>query len=275
MPDDRRRRFLQIERPRGTGDDAPDQSPDTDARFAAVEEPGPRARPGGPGTQPGGPPASRPAAVRPEPSVAASHTARFRPAAERPLEVDDLGEASQPFIRCCRCETDSSRFVARCTTCGAELDTDEQRAFNARLWEARQAEAGAEAEARTAREAALEQDRVDEARARRELAEEMAREVGRRERSRLDGEGFGEPTFGPPSSRGWGSWGSGSGAPGLPIGFRLLGLIQDPTWRVVAGVAAVALAAGLFLFHPTAGLVAAALLVSLLTPGGWRRRRWW
>jgi hypothetical protein len=205
--------------------------------------------------------------------VAPGHTDRFRPAPERPLEVDDLGEASQPFIRCARCETDCSRYTARCTTCGADLDTDEQRAFNARLWAGRRAEAGAEAAARAAHEATLEQARQEEARARRELAEAMAREVGQRERSRLDREVFGEPTFGPPSGEGWG--GAGADEASLPPGLRLLALIPGRTWQILAGVAAVGLAASLFLLKPAAGLLAGAVLLWLVTPAGWRRRRWW
>jgi hypothetical protein len=113
----------------------------------------------------------------------------------------------------------------------------------------------------------------------------MAREVGDRERRRLDGMGYGEPTFGPPSG-GWGGgpgerWGEGTSGPGglfgggTPLGLRLLGMLP-PAWRVGAGVGAVALAVGLYLLRPIAGLVVGAVLVSLLVPGGWRRRRsWW
>jgi hypothetical protein len=282
MADDRRRRFSQIERPRGAGGEAPDASPGTDARFGALEEPPPPPAPAGP------PPAATPADPLGGPAgapVARGHTDRFRPAAERPLEVEDRAAASQPFVRCARCETDSSRFAARCSTCGEPLDTDEQRAFNERLWAERRSIAAAEAGEAAAREAALERSRQEEAAARRALAEDMAREVGERERRRIDGEVYGEPTFGPPSG-GWGGgerwgegrWGGGSGGvlgPGVPIGFRLLAALP-PGWGVAVGVGAVALAAGLFLVHTTAGLVAALALASLFTPGysRWRRRRW-
>jgi uncharacterized membrane protein len=258
MPDDRRRRFLQIERPRGASDSAPDQSPDTDARFGALEEPGaPR------------PPTSPEASQAPP--VASGHTDRFRPATPRPLEVDDLADSSQPFIRCCRCETDSSRFVNRCTSCGAPLDTDEQRTFNQRLWSERRAQAGAEAEARAERQASLDQAMEEQALERRALAEAMAREVGERERARLEREGLGGPDIGPRSG-GWGD-GAGWGLPdgGTPIGLRLLGLIEDPLWRVAAGVTAVAVGAGLYLVHPVAGLVAGAILLGAFLPA---RRRW-
>jgi len=281
MADDRRRRFSQIERPRAAGGDAPDLSPGTDDRFGAVQGPG--------------------AAPAPDaaPAVARGHTDRFRPAAERPLEVEARADAAQPFVRCARCETDSSRFAARCTTCGEPLDTDEQRAFNERLWAERRAAAEAEAAARAEREAALEQARVDEAAARRGMAEALAREVGAAERRRLEGGGLGEPDFGPGGGGrwgggGWGSggggWGSGGGwsggswggggwgdalGPGVPVGFRLLAALPSP-WGVVAGVGAVALAVGLFLVKPVAGLALGTLLLALFTPGRWRwrGRRW-
>ncbi len=269
MADDRRRRFSQIERPRGAGE-RPDGAPATGTRFGALEEPPPPPAAPAPGAPPAGPP------------VAAGHTDRFRPAAERPLEVEDRAAASQPFVRCARCETDSSRFAARCTTCGEPLDTDEQRAFNERLWAERRAAAEAEEGARAAREAALEQARLEAAQARQAMGEALAREVGARERRRLEGGGLGEPDFGPGAGggAGWGGarWGEGRWGGlggGLPFGLRLLGALPPP-WGVVAGVGAVALAAGLFLLAPTAGLVAGAILLSLLTPPGWRwrRRRW-
>jgi hypothetical protein len=279
MSDDRRRRFQQIERPRAPGETPPDASPATDARFEAVVHPdGPAAprhsgAPDGDGSQ-----ATR--SARPAPEVASGHVDRFRPAAEPVLQVDDLGEASQPFIRCCRCETDCSRYVARCTTCGASLDTDEQRAFNQRLWAARRATAAAEDEAAAAHRAVLDAAAAEEALARRAMGEAMAREVGDRERARLDatdGAGFGWPGGG-----GWASGGNGGlggdwsgGDAWTPPGIRLLRLIPDPRWRVAAGVGAVALAALLFLAKPAAGLSAAAVLIGLLVPSGrwrsWRR----
>lgn len=258
MADDRRRRFSQIERPRAAGGDAPDLTPGTDDRFGALEGPG-------------APPAPGEA-----PAVARGHTDRFRPAAERPLEVEARADAAQPFVRCARCETDSSRFAARCTTCGEPLDTDAQRAFNERLWAERRAAAEAEAGARVEREATLEQARAEEAAARRGMAEALAREVGARERRRLEGGGLGEPDFGPSGGERWGGggWGDALG-PGVPIGLRLLAALPSP-WGVVAGVGAAALAVGLFLVKPAAGLVLGTLLVALLTPGRWRwrGRRW-
>jgi hypothetical protein len=134
-------------------------------------------------------------------------------------------------------------------------------------------------------QAALDQARLEESAARRALAEDMAREVGDRERRRLDGVGYGEPSFGPPSG-GWGGgtgerWGDGNSGmggilgDGTPFALRLLGLLP-PAWRVGTGVGAVALVVGLYLFRPAAGLVVGVVLISLFVPGGWRRRRsWW
>ena len=278
MSDDRRRRFEQIERPRAPGERAPDPSPGTDARFGAVVRPG--EPPGGPVEPP------------PPPPGASGHVDRFRPATERPLQVDDLGDTSQPFIRCCRCETDCSRYVAVCSTCGASLDSDEQRAFNQRLWSERRTIAAAEEEAATTRRAAQEEASAEVARARRAMGEAMAREVGDRERARLDAEegretgwtsggsggwasggsggGYGSGGYGGPAGGGWGGTGDGW----TPAGLRLLRLIPDPRWRVATGVGAVALAALLFVVKPAAGVAAAVVLASLfLPPGRWRRFR--
>jgi hypothetical protein len=259
MADDRRRRFLQIERPRGPGGPAAGPTPSTDARFGAAPTSAPARGPDAP----------------PAPEVAAGHVDRFRPAADRPLDVAARGEASQPFVRCCRCETDNSTYAVRCTTCQAELHTDEQRAFNERLWAARLAEASAEAEGVAARRAALDAATEEAARGRREGAAVLAREVGDRERRRLEQEGVGEPSWGPRT--GWGGTGDAGIEPGVPAGLRLLRLIRDPRWRAAAGAAVVAVPALLLLWVPRAGLLAAAATLALFLPGRWRwrRRRWW
>jgi hypothetical protein len=55
--------------------------------------------------------------------------------------IDTLEEhpEAQPFARCAICEADNSKYALRCTNCGENLNTAEQRAFNAKLWEARKA----------------------------------------------------------------------------------------------------------------------------------------
>jgi hypothetical protein len=275
MADDRRRRFLQIERPRGPG--APDPAPPgtaVEGRFGAPDR---QARPAEPA-----PPAAPAAPAVP---VAPGHVERFRPAAQVPLEVADRGDGSQPFVRCCGCETDNTLYAVRCTTCGAELHTDAQRAFNERLWQERRAIAGAEAAAAAERRAGLEAAAEEAARARRAMGEALARQVGDAERRRLEGGGLGEPPWGPDAGSGRGTgWGDSRGAGwtgdgllgGQPVALRLLAAIPDPRWRVAAGVAAIAVPALLYLVAPGAGLVVGLVVLGLFMPGGWRwRRRWW
>ena len=222
----------------------------------------------------------------PEPApVAPGHVERFRPAPPPALEVEARPGDAQPFVRCCRCETDCSRYDARCSTCGEPLETDEQRTFNERLWAGRRAQAEADEAGRLEREAALQQARDEAAAARRSLAESMAWQVGEAERRRLEREGLGGLPGGVPdpgpAGGGWGhpdptGPGGDLSSPDLPAGLRLLARLPA-AWRVPAGVAAVALAALLYLWRPGAGLAAGALLLWLLTPGrwAWRRRRWW
>ena len=207
---------------------------------------------------------------------------RFRPAAEVPLEVADRGAEHQPFVRCCRCETDNTLYAVRCTTCGAELHTDEQRTFNERLWQERRAQAGVEAQAEAERRANLEAAAQEAAEARRAMGESLARQVGEAERRRLEGGGLGEPSWGPGTDAGWGGTGTGWGntgdglSGGQPFALRLLAAIPDPRWRVAAGVAAIAVPALLFLVAPRLGAVLGLLVFGMFLPGGWRRRRrWW
>src|SRR5512138_2308384 len=119
----RLRRFLHLERPRAAGGGDAEASGVSAARMKGVERPG----------------------AAPRDAPAEGHLDRFRPAPERPLELDARSDEAQPFVRCMRCETDHGRGAATCTTCGADLDGAEQRAFNERLWALRQAERRAEA----------------------------------------------------------------------------------------------------------------------------------
>lgn len=71
---------------------------------------------------------------------AATHSrGRFTGAAlQGTLELQERVEGAQPFTRCARCEVDNSVYVPACIHCGASLESPEQRAFNERLWRARQ-----------------------------------------------------------------------------------------------------------------------------------------
>ncbi len=69
---------------------------------------------------------------------------------------------------------DNTVYAATCQNCAAELDTPAQRAFNEKLWKERQSQAEAEKRALAEREAARQRDAGDQARTRREAAEQMA-----------------------------------------------------------------------------------------------------
>lgn len=53
------------------------------------------------------------------------------------LALDTEGISGQPFVRCARCGADSGVHAKACDSCGAELDTAEQRTFNEKVWETR------------------------------------------------------------------------------------------------------------------------------------------
>lgn len=165
----RLRRFLHLERPRAAadGDAAPDPGAGTAERFEGVETPG-----------------ARPAA----PSSSGARLDRFGPEPEPSIELVEVGGGAQPFTRCMRCGMDHGVFATACTGCGASLDTAEQREFNERLWARRQEEAAREVAASAERSEHEAHAQAELARARRAMGEELAREVGRRERARLGDE---------------------------------------------------------------------------------------
>lgn len=163
------RRFLHLERSRPPAGAADAEVPSAAAdRFAAVERPRNAAAP---------PPRATGAALE-----------RFEPAPPPGLELLETAAGTRPFTRCIRCGRDHGVFATECDGCGASLDTDEQRTFNERLWAERQAETAREAGAAAERRAIMERAAAEEARSRRSMGEELAREVGDRERRRLDAE---------------------------------------------------------------------------------------
>jgi hypothetical protein len=161
-------RFLHIERSRadGTGTDrAPDQG--TAARFGTVEAPGP-------------------AGATPAPSGA--ELERFGPEPAPGIDLAETDPGARPFTRCMRCGMDHGVFASECGNCGASLATAEQREFNERLWSQRREEAAREARALEERRALAAREEAELAAARRAMGEQLAREVGMRERLRLDEE---------------------------------------------------------------------------------------
>lgn len=254
---DRFRRFERLERPRQEGADAVDR-PATGERFEGLETASPPAA--------GGAPASTGAGDR------------FAPPRPRPPELEQRSTEEQPFLRCMRCETDSSRYARTCSTCGEELHTEAQRAYNEKLWAARVKERDdLERENAGRREAAARAEQ-EAAEARRQAAAEMARQVGERERWRLE---QGDP---------WGGgngWGRGRHDPDdpygprdpSPVGVRILRAIRSPAWRLAAiGGLVLAVVLGLVLARrfPPLFMVVLFVLIGLFSPRRrYRRRLWW
>jgi hypothetical protein len=160
-------RFLRLERAR---QDTEPEQPAAPRRFDTLEEALPE------GQEPVHPPAP------------AGSLERFEPEPDPALLLQP-DDSEQPFVRCPHCGADSVRHARTCRVCEFRLDTDEVRAFNARLWAemkaARDREAAEAAERRRAREAEASAQAAD----RRRLAEELAARVGAQERARLGREG--------------------------------------------------------------------------------------
>jgi hypothetical protein len=211
MTEDRYKRFRHLERPRQPGQpNGMDQTPGTEGRFGALEE-------------------RRPAEPAVEGGLASGHLDRFRPAAERPLEVAPAPEVGAlPFVRCASCQTDHNRAASFCNNCGADLRTEVQRAFNASLAAERSAQAVAEAAQVEALQRGRTEAEEESAKARRAMAESMAREVGNAERRRLDAEGIGGfGGFGAPTGGGWQTGGGSGWTRVLAVaGWILLGILR-------------------------------------------------
>jgi hypothetical protein len=113
-----------------------------------------------------------------------------------------------------RCGMDHGVFATECSGCGASLDTAAQRAFDEQLWARRREEAAREEAAGAERRALAARADSSLSASRRAMAEELAREVDRRERARLSKEGLGG---------GWGLPGEGKVERTLRRLLRLLG----------------------------------------------------
>ena len=162
-------RFRRIERSRREAP-APAADPEVAERIEGLERPG---------TPP------------PVPAASGADLDRFAPPAPAPVELLPADEARRPFTRCMRCGMDHNAFATECTGCGASLDTPAQREFNERLWRERQAERAEEARREAEREAARGAETGALAASRRAMGEAIAREVGERERQRLEREDLG------------------------------------------------------------------------------------
>jgi hypothetical protein len=170
---------------------------------------------------------------------------------------------------------DNSVYARACQNCGADLETPEQRNFNEQYWARRQAESRAEKAAADARARAVEASEAELQRARREIAEQMARREAERLDEELDAAGGGR-------RRRWGSWddapGGGWGGDPVPLGIRLLRMIPGIGWKIAAVAAAVVLPLALAIFTrggpQLAGMVVLMLIGGLFSNGRRRWRRW-
>ncbi|HZH02624.1 MAG TPA: hypothetical protein VEY30_02500 [Myxococcaceae bacterium] len=162
-------RFRRLERTRGEGAKS-EPAPTTPSRFGRVRVP--------------------PAPVENGGTAERGHSpGRFAaPPDDGAVAVRERLPGEQPFIRCARCEADNSIYVQACINCDAALDSPEQRAFNERLWRARQAQTMEETQALQAlrREREAQQTQAASA-ARREWAERTAERVRREVERELEG----------------------------------------------------------------------------------------
>jgi hypothetical protein len=230
-------RFRRLEAPRT--ERAGEGGKKTRERFDRVEE---ERAPGE------APPSPRPSTQRVE-----------RQVSDQPLALDTRPKEEQQFIRCMRCEGDSSRYAAACVHCGASLQTDEQRDYNERFWRQRLREVAQEKEAVAQFHQHREQLSDEHMRVQREAFSQMVRESQH-----------------------------GGGSSGQPWGIRLINSIKDPIWQwvLIGTFAAVGIGAGLGLWRSRMdqlglkGVCLGALigLAFLFTPPSlWvrRRRRGW
>lgn len=226
-------RFLHLERSRGERPKPEEPSRlQSGGRFADLAERGEAPRSG---------------------AVPETHLERFR--GDAPLALADASQGEEHFPRCARCESENGRFVQVCGVCGADLNTPQQREYNERLRQARQAHEREQAQAREQLRQQVEAQQK----------EEFAQRVLLMEKLRSDP---------------WGDRQDGGLFRGRSPGMFLLGLIPSRPVRWGIGV-------GLFLLpflisrlgSPRGRLMAgpvALLLVVLFLPPSIRRwgRRW-
>lgn len=128
MSNDKFSRFMHLERSRGDKTPAGGQVKLQDGgRFESVA----------------GPSTEAPTSV----AVPEAHVERFKLHGQTPLALDDTSAPGQHFPRCVRCQTENGRFTQACTTCGADLQSPEQLAYDAERARAHQQDRLRQAEA--------------------------------------------------------------------------------------------------------------------------------
>ncbi|HEY3449838.1 MAG TPA: hypothetical protein VGK67_26020 [Myxococcales bacterium] len=130
--DDRFSRFRNIEK--GRQEEASGKPAAASGRFGALEkQPDAASQPQAP--RPVAPERFTPAASAAGPAMPRT-LEEARRAAQAPsgLELAEVRPGDQPFVRCARCHIDSHALATTCSSCGTNLNTLEQQAFNERLW---------------------------------------------------------------------------------------------------------------------------------------------
>jgi hypothetical protein len=151
-------RFLHLERSRG-------EKPHADGQV--------RLQDGGRFESVAGPSADAPDSV----SVPEAHVERFKLHGQTPLALDDAPAGGQSFPRCVRCEAENGRFARECTTCGADLQSPEQLAYDAERSRAREQAEAQTREQMQVHQQARQQDEAAQMAERQRYVEELHREL--------------------------------------------------------------------------------------------------
>jgi len=126
---DRFSRFKNIEK--GRQEEASARPVAAPGRFGALERT-PEAAPAAP--SPVVPERFGPATPAAPPVPRTLEEARLAAQAPSGLELAEVRAGDQPFVRCASCHQDNHALAHTCASCGENLNTLEQRAFNERLW---------------------------------------------------------------------------------------------------------------------------------------------
>lgn len=201
MSDRRLRRFTQLEQSRNAAGDIASPSGADDAASAAAQ-PEPACDTFGPTpAQSGNADADRRREERflglhTGPSAPLNLPADLRSRREEQQEtgsglaLDDDHRETQPFRRCAQCGADSGRHATECRSCHADLRTEAQERFNEEVWAMQRATRETESVDDAARAREQLEHSIETAKAQRVMYENMARQVGERERARFDTEGL-------------------------------------------------------------------------------------
>jgi hypothetical protein len=111
--------------------------------------------------------------------VPEAHVERFKLHGQTPLTLDDAPAGGQSFPRCVRCEAENGRFARECTTCGADLQSPEQLAYDAERSRAREQAEAQTREQMQVHQQARQQDEAAQMAERQRYVEELHRELAK------------------------------------------------------------------------------------------------